>query len=229
MADRLGPIQHSPGASLWAWRWLVHSEPAIRQELAAMGSRRGWDPNAIAAVIDRESGGDPAATNPKSGATGYIQFMPDTARALGTSTSALGYMRGDRQLAYVETFLRNAFAAHPPAEVGDYYLAVFMPGALGQQDAYELGRKGSPVYDQNAGLDWNADGILDVGDVKQQIRQRYVSGSGFGPLSLTAAAVGPPPRSPFSRSRSGKPGLFLAGAAVAAGAIWWAFRRRRAA
>lgn len=229
MADRLGPIQHSPGSSLWAWRWLVHSDPAVRQELAAMAGRHGWDPNAIAAVIDRESGGDPAATNPKSGATGYIQFMPDTARALGTSTSALARMRGDRQLAYVETFLRGAFAAHPPAEVGDYYLAVFMPAALGQQDAYELGRKGSPVYDQNAGLDWDLSGVLDVGDVKQQIRQSYVRASGLGSLSMAAPAVGPPPRSPFSRSRSGRPVLFWAGSAMAAGAIWWAIHRRRAA
>lgn len=41
---------------------------------------------------------------PGSGAIGLIQFMPSTAKGLGTSTSALKQMTAVDQLAYVEKY-----------------------------------------------------------------------------------------------------------------------------
>ena len=42
-----------------------------------------------------------------SGATGLIQFMPNTAEGLGTSTGELAGMSRARQMHYVEKYLSN--------------------------------------------------------------------------------------------------------------------------
>jgi len=59
------------------------------RSLAQTATRLGIDPAWLANVINFESGGNPQARNPVSGATGLIQFMPSTAQRLGTSTAAI--------------------------------------------------------------------------------------------------------------------------------------------
>jgi hypothetical protein len=67
--------------------------------------------------------------NKISGATGLIQFMPSTAKSLGTTTDVLLSMNNIQQLNYVLAYLRpykgkmNNFV--------DVYLAVFYPAAIG--------------------------------------------------------------------------------------------------
>jgi len=227
---KIGPIAADPSRPLWAWDWLRRSAPAVRQALSDMARRNGWDANAIACTICRESGGDPSAVNPKSGATGLIQFMPATAKALGTTTDRLGKMPAETQLAFVERYLKNALHSAPD-EVGDYYMAVFWPAEIGSPDAREIARKGTKVYDQNAGVDWNGDGVLDVGDVKQifrgtfaEVQARIAAGS-LGMLDLTAPAVGSPPRLSSVRGLK-KSGWWGAGLLVAAAAAaWWRLGR----
>lgn len=225
---QIGPIPHAPGAELWAWPWLAHSEPAVRVQLRELARAHGWDANAVAAVIQRESGGDPQAVNPRSGASGLIQFMPQTAEALGSSVSAIRAMRALEQLELVERYLARVFAqTRPPTEVGDYYLAVFWPAAIGEPDELELGAKGSPVYDQNAPLDADKSGTLTAGDIRQPIRRDYVSRSGSAALNLTAAALSPPPHAPFRAAPSGRRGLVWTGLLAAGGLGWLGWRRLR--
>lgn len=52
-------------------------------------------PALIAAQIDQESGWDPDARNPNSGATGIAQFMPGTWEAFGHDYSNDGFARAD--------------------------------------------------------------------------------------------------------------------------------------
>lgn len=225
----IGPITHDPAAELWAWPWLAHSAPSVRVGLLELARARGWDPNAIAAVIQRESGGDPQAVNPRSGASGLIQFMPATAEVLGTSVEAIRRMTATEQLELVARYFARVFAqTGQPREVGDYYLAVFWPAAIGQPDELELGRKGSPVYDQNAALDADRCGVLTAGDIRQPIRRDYTSRSGSAALNLTAAAVGPPPRAPF-RAAPPRRGLMWAGLLTAGGILWLEWQRIRKA
>lgn len=138
--------------------------------LEAMASRLGMDTNAIAGVISLESGFNPAAVNPISNATGLIQFMPSTAKALGTTVEALRQMSDVDQLEYVEKYFRTFVGKL--ATRGDYYLAVFMPKFVGKPDTDVISTKGQKVYDQNSVLDADKDGVLTVGDVRLKLLNR---------------------------------------------------------
>lgn len=90
-----------------------------------------------------------------SGATGLIQFMPATARSLGTTVEALAVMTAEDQLNYVWKYFR-------PYEgrlrsLADCYMAILWPAAVGKPDSYAL-FTGGIAYRQNAGLDVDKDG-----------------------------------------------------------------------
>ena len=128
-----------------------------------------------------ESRVDPSAVNKQSGATGLIQFMPDTARSLGTSVEALRTMSAVEQLDYVYKYFKMV-GVKPGMDLGDLYMAVFMPKFVGYPDDFVLGKQGGGkvpgtnlssdlVYKQNKGLDKNKDGTITVADVKGSIQR----------------------------------------------------------
>lgn len=83
--------------------------PEKAAAIAATAQRLGIDPNDLATVISFETGGtfDPAKKNMAGGkARGLIQFLPDTAKWLGTSTEALVKMSFEDQMVYVEKYLK---------------------------------------------------------------------------------------------------------------------------
>ncbi len=69
--------------------------------------RYGFPPEWLSNLIGFETAGtfSPAIQNPSSGATGLIQFMPSTARDLGTSTAVLKQMSFREQWQFVEAYL----------------------------------------------------------------------------------------------------------------------------
>jgi hypothetical protein len=95
-----------------------------------------------------------------SGATGLIQFMPDTAIKLGTTTAALAAMSAEDQLNYVYKYFRPY--AGRISSLSDMYMAILWPPAVGQPDDFELWNKRTKptTYRQNAGLDANKDGSI---------------------------------------------------------------------
>ena len=75
-----------------------------------------------------ETGGtfDPAEKNKAgSGATGLIQFMPETAKGLGTTTDELAKMTRTEQMKYVEKFLSDK--GIEGKGLSDVYMAVLFP------------------------------------------------------------------------------------------------------
>src|SRR5205085_3198990 len=65
---------------------------AFKDKVVQIASDLGTNPNFLMAVMSFESGGtfSPSIKNAAgSGAVGLIQFMPPTAKGLGTSTAAL--------------------------------------------------------------------------------------------------------------------------------------------
>ena len=101
--------------------------------------------------------------NKSSGATGLIQFMPATARSLGTTTQQLKQMTNVEQLDYVKRYLSPYRTKMK--DWFDAYCAVFWPAAIGKPDDYVI--KSDTVARQNPALDLNKD--LDIH--KREIRQ----------------------------------------------------------
>lgn len=89
-----------------------------------------------------------------SGATGLIQFMPATARSLGTTTKELAKLSAEDQLNYVYKYFRPWKGKL--ATLSDVYMAILYPKAVGKPDDFAL-FTGGISYRQNAGLDINKD------------------------------------------------------------------------
>lgn len=133
----------------------------------------GTPTDALAAVISFETGGtfSPAIVNKAgSGAVGEIQFMPSTAKSLGTSTDTLAKMTFTEQLAYVVKYFR--WFKGPLDTLEKLYCAVFWPAAIDKPDDYVIGTVGGAVYRQNAGFDLNGnkDGKITRAEICRAVR-----------------------------------------------------------
>ena len=71
-----------------------------------------------------------------SGAVGLIQFMPATARALGTTTTALAAMTVIEQLAYVKRYFQPYRGRL--RTLSDLYMAILWPRGIGKAESYVL-------------------------------------------------------------------------------------------
>ena len=157
----------------------------------------GYDPVGVASVIEVESNGtwNPAIHGPKvfSMAPGYpiglIQFSPDTAKSLGTSTELLEQMSFSEQLLYVVTYYAKFGGPSAFQDPGDYYLAGWGTSPGTPSDVV-LAREGSAAYNGNKGLDLNHDGMILAGELRDLMHQRIASATkrgvwSFGDVSTT--------------------------------------------
>jgi len=117
-----------------------------------------------------ESRLNPQAVNKVSGATGLIQFMPTTARALGTTTDELRAMDFEEQMQYVYLYLKP-YAGKMQSQV-DVYLAVFFPSAIGKANSFVLQTNklsAQLIAQQNQAYDLNKDKQITKGEVAEAI------------------------------------------------------------
>lgn len=154
----------------------------------------------LMAVIYAESGFRAAVVNRAgSGARGLIQFMPAAAAEVGLDWQALPYMTADQQLPYVGAYFGLVADRYGPYQsLTDFYLAVLYPRARGQEADYVLYAKPSNSYRQNAGLDENRDGKVQVVDV--EIRLRRMFPRLYGALPAAPAHLATPRYSPLSKN-----------------------------
>lgn len=128
------------------------------------------DPNWLMMVMYFESRLNPQAVNSVSGATGLIQFMPSTARNLGTTTDALKQMSNVEQMQYVKKYFEPYRGKMH--NFTDVYFAVFYPVAMNKPRSYVLGSqnlKASVIADQNAGFDLDKDRQITRGEVEDYL------------------------------------------------------------
>lgn len=115
-----------------------------------------------------------------SGATGLIQFMPDTAEKLGTTTSALAKMTAEDQLNYVWKY----FAPYKGKlkTLGDIYAAILWPRGVGKPDDYVYWDKASrpTTYRQNSGIDMDKNGAITKGEATAKVTALYNEGFAAG-------------------------------------------------
>ena len=131
------------------------------ESIARVAKNIGVDPNDLAAVISFETGGtfNPNARNPKSSATGLIQFMAGSGGKkglyYGMTRDQFGGLSFDEQMKYVERYFRErGFDGRRKRDVADTYTAVTGYGY----------REGSKAYELNSKWDSNGDGYIDKGE-----------------------------------------------------------------
>lgn len=98
----------------------------LSEEIVRVANVIGANPYHLANLINFESGGSTSVYNKLgSGAVGLIQFMPKTAKGLGTTTDELANMDVIEQMQYVERYLKQ-FGTNLNTEQ-KLYMAVFFP------------------------------------------------------------------------------------------------------
>jgi len=151
---------------------------AFAKGVKALASKYRINPNWLMALMNSETGGTFRADQRNaagSGATGLIQFMPATARSLGTSTEYLASLTNVQQLAWVDKYIAYTMKYLGVDKIKDYddlYLLIFYPKAVGQKDSYVIAKPDTITYRQNKGVDMKGDkdGTLTVSDFKSFIR-----------------------------------------------------------
>ena len=156
---------------------------AFQKKLEEVAKRLKVSKSDLLGIMKHESGLNPHAVNPYTRATGLIQFMPSTAKRMGTSVEALKNMSAIEQLDYVEKFYKPI--AGKAKDIGDLYMFTFLPAVVGKPDNYVIGSKGSgksiyglsqdALYRQNAAFDKDKKGYYTVGDVKARIAKYSTS------------------------------------------------------
>jgi hypothetical protein len=144
------------------------------KKVREVSNRLGIDPNWLMAIMYTESARtfSPSIQN-SIGATGLIQFMPSTARGLGTTTTELKNMSAVDQLDYVEKYL-NVYKNKLKSYI-DTYFAIFFPLAIGKPDNYVLqtsGLSSSLIAKQNPLFNTNKDGKIEVWEVKKVMLEK---------------------------------------------------------
>lgn len=159
---------------------------AFQKEVVFVCKTLGWtDPNApnwLMICFKLESNFIFPNVN-KIGAVGYIQIIPSTAKALGTSQQALQRMSSLEYLAYVRKYFEqpNIRKLGQPRNVYDVYLMIHYPIATGKSDGYILYRKGTQAYANNSALDLGKDGTVTVADIKIFVNRAIPSGVDITP------------------------------------------------
>ena len=87
---------------------VLAQDASFRKELHRVAQNLKVPTQWLADLMAFETSGtfSTSISNPNGGARGLIQFMPETAAELGTSTEALGRMSRTEQMKYVEKYLR---------------------------------------------------------------------------------------------------------------------------
>ncbi|QII72246.1 LysM peptidoglycan-binding domain-containing M23 family metallopeptidase [Apibacter sp. B2966] len=148
--------------------------------------------NYLMAIMAWETGEtfSPSIKNPKSSATGLIQFMKKTAEEFGTTVDKLKKMTALEQLDYVKKYFYPQ--RNKKLEFVDFYLLVLFPASMGKPDNHVVFSKDGrglnkkdryyseriKAYPVNKGFDTNPkygnnDGMVTKAEIKKGI-QKYI-------------------------------------------------------
>jgi peptidoglycan hydrolase-like protein with peptidoglycan-binding domain len=159
--------------------------PEFNDKLNKIGQKLGVDPKDLLRIMKFETGGSmsPSEQSGTSSAVGLIQFMPDTARRLGTTSQELARMSAIEQLDYVYRFY-DMNGVKPGMGVGDLYMLTFMPLYAKEKDDTLLGQQGGgllpgtklsmdTIWRQNPSFGKSrGKSYFTVGDVKSTIERQ---------------------------------------------------------
>ena len=196
-----------------------NSAPTVQENLQTYGpeflrgindlaEKYNLDSTDLLANMAAESGISPSIKNKTGGAVGLIQFMPSTAKDLGTSSEELSKMSAVEQLKYVDKYFKQvgldksakeAKSKGKKVTASTLYSKVFLPLYADAPEDTVLGKKGSPellkgtkltlgkIYEQNSSLD------IDHNDIIQKFELGSKIASKRGEVEQAISAVATPP------------------------------------
>jgi hypothetical protein len=158
--------------------WGKKVSAPFKTKVLAISSDLGCDPSHLMSAMAFETGErfTPDVRNKASGATGLIQFMPTTAKSLGTTTAALAQMSAVDQLDFVKAYLKPFKGKM--TTLSDVYMTILFPAAVGKPEAHVLFKSPTKAYEQNKGLDANKDGQVTKGEAAAKVQAKLVKGLG---------------------------------------------------
>ena len=109
----------------------IADQPVFKKKVEEVSQGLGINPNWLMTVMFKESGLDSKSQNKSTRATWFIQFMPDTAKALGTTVEELKNLSPLSQLDYVEKFYQGK---KDYSSFKELYLQTFFPAARKYMD-----------------------------------------------------------------------------------------------
>jgi hypothetical protein len=144
-------------------------------------------PNFLMACIAFETAEtfSPSIRNKYTGATGLIQFMPQTATALDTSTNDLSRMTAVEQLYYVKQFYYPISGKLKTLD--DVYMAILWPEAIGKPPDYILFNENGEYpkrYFENAGLDLNHNKLITKAEASEEVHEKLIKGQKYSNFEL---------------------------------------------
>jgi hypothetical protein len=158
---------------------------SFKQKVIEVGNELSIDPNYIMACMALETGEkfNTSTKKPHSSATGLIQFMSDTAKDLGTTTSKLAAMTHVEQMDYVKKYFEmqaNNFN-YPTHKwtLGDVYLSIFTPAAMLLKDTDVVYSSGQRAYAVNQTHDRNKDGKIIKSEIVKNMDEFYAKGFNY--------------------------------------------------
>jgi hypothetical protein len=156
--------------------WGKKVSPAFRKKVIAISNKLGCDPSHLMSAMAFETGEKftPNVQNSLSKATGLIQFMPSTAKSLGTSIKVLAAMTAVDQLNFVEKYLKP-FKGKMKT-LSDVYMTILFPKAVGKAEAFVLFKASSKAFKQNKGLDVNKDKQVTKGEAAAKVQAKLSKG-----------------------------------------------------
>ena len=157
---------------------LIGEDEDFLKAVTEVSEKRGINQAEFLGLMASESSLDPKAVNKDTGATGLIQFLPEVAERLGTTTDKILEMSRTDQVKLIDKYFDvNKLPDNPTA--GQLKTNVLMPAYTDKGDDFELmtknkkftdGEAGNPnTFSQNKGLDYNEDGFVTVGEAGQSI------------------------------------------------------------
>ena len=160
---------------------LIGGDEDFLEAVKEVSEKRGINQSEFLGLMASESSLDPKAVNKDTGATGLIQFLPEVAESLGTTTDKILEMSRAEQVKLIDKYFdMNKLPDNPTA--GQLKTNVLMPAYTDKDDDFELmtkfkkftdGEAGNPnTFSQNKGLDYNEDGFVTVGEAGESIMKK---------------------------------------------------------
>ena len=154
----------------------ANEREAFTKEVIRVSKSIGTRPEFLMYIMKHESGISASVQN-SIGATGLIQFMPQTAGALGYTTSQLKGMSRTEQLKVVEKYY-YPYRFKNLSDFTNLSLVTFYPVAVGKPDSYIIGSEKSEAWAkkvsaQNKIFDLNKNGLITIAEYREYLKKKF--------------------------------------------------------